>query len=253
MARCWSRIGAIELTQTSRVISLFDWATLAVDKSKALESELSAVTERTGGDKAAIARLESQLADLVKAKARHEDQMLSKFVLLLNNKKAKIRDQQRAMGTAQLSKKKLRDLSGSISPGTSRDTTRTTKKRSAPDEEDGEEDESQAFETQEDRRKNPNDEEKEADSDRQTTPSSTESEPDADDDELPTRGNKTTRRQASPKSTGKSASTPPKIPPARSLPFATKSSHYTRSESQSKAPASPLDDDEETASEDDEL
>lgn len=120
------RIGAIDLSQTSKSIQLFDWAGLAVDRANVLESKLAALSDRTNGDKATIARLESQLADLVKVKADHEEQLLLKFTLLLNDKKAKIRDQQRLIQTATFDKGKGRELRALQKSGSSRNTTRRT-------------------------------------------------------------------------------------------------------------------------------
>jgi hypothetical protein len=243
------RIGAIDLSQTSKSIQLFDWAGLAVDRANVLESKLAALSDRTNGDKATIARLESQLADLVKAKADHEEQLLLRFTLLLNDKKAKIRDQQRLIQTATLDKSKWRGLRALQKSGSSRKTTRRTGKRSAPDDYDSEESESQAFETQEDRRGKPKDEVQEVESDRQTTPSSTESEGD-DDGGLSIQAKKPGPRKASPKST--KISVP--ISASKAPPRSAKSSHNTRSEAQPKfTEPTPIDDDEETASEDDEL
>lgn len=248
------RIGAIELSHTSKTIQLFDWASLAVDKNIALESELSALSERTDGDKATIARLETQLADLIRAKADHEEQMLMKFVLLLNEKKAKIRDQQRLIQTARFDEDKGKQLRALKDVGHLRSTTRRKGKRSAPDEDDSGGDESQAFETQTDRRGESTVEDQEMDSDRHTGLGSTESEADDDVDELSIRAKETSPRKASPKSTKKSATTTASIPPARVLSFEAKRAYITRSGKQSKvSEPAPIDDDEETASEDDEL
>lgn len=247
------RIGAIELSHTSKEIQLFDWAALAVDKAQALQTEFSALSEKTNEDKSTIARLESELADLVKAKADHEEQMLLKFVFLLNEKKAKIRDQQRILQTATLDegrKKQLQALQGASS---SRNRRRRTTKRGASEDGDSE-DESQAFETQEDRRGKPNGEDAEMDTDRQTTPSTTASEADDEDIGMRTRAKKLSPRKASPRSTKKSAPTRGSPPRLRSQHTPAKSSHNSRSETKAKTPEpAPIDDDEETASEDDEL
>lgn len=247
------RIGAVELSQTSKSIQLFDWATLAVDRAKVLASKLSTLSGSTDGDKATIVRLESQLADLVEAKGDHEEQLLLKFTLLLNDKKAKIRDQQRLIQTATLDKDRGKGLRALQKDGSSRNTTRRTGKRSAPQDEDSGADESQAFETQEERRGRARDEAREVDSDRQTTPSSTESDDD-EDGSLPLRATKVSQRKGSPKSTNKSAPISSRTLHPRSSPSATKSGHNTRLETQPKiAEPTPIHDDEETASEDDEL
>ena len=247
------RIGAIELSHTSKEIQLFDWAALAVDKAQALQSELSALSEGTNEDKSTITRLESQLADLVKAKADHEEQMLQKFVLLLNEKKVKIRDQQRILQTATLNETKKMQLQALHEAGSSRNRTRRTTKRGASEDGDSE-DESQAFETQEDRRGKAKGEDLEMDIDRQTTPSTTASEVDEEDVEMPARAKKLGPRKASTRSTKKSALTSDSPPHSRPQHTPAKSGHNTRSETKAKTPEpAPVADDEETASEDDEL
>ena len=248
------RIGAIELSQDDEEeISLFDWTTLAVNKNRMVEDELSRLSKTNDEDKTVIARLQSQLAELVKAKAEHEEQMLSKFVLLLNAKKTKIRDQQRLLQTAVVDEDRLKKLKRSIDPGNSRDTTRAGGKRSAPNEDDSEADESQAFETQKTSRGQEwKDEDEDEDEGRQTTPDSTESEPEDEDDQLPIRGKKTSSRKVSPQKTRKAAPTPASKPSPKRAPSVGTGGHNTRSDTQMKAPES-LEDDDETASEDDEL
>ena len=245
------RIGAIELSHTSKEIQLFDWAALAVDKTQSLQSELSALSERNNEDKSTIAQLESQLADLVKAKADHEEQMLLKFVFLLNEKKAKIRDQQRILQTATLDEARKKQLQALQEAGSSRNRRRGATKRGTTEDGDSE-DESQAFETQEDRRGKANGEDAEMDTDRQTTPSTTASEADDEDIGMPTRAQKLSPRKASPRSTKKSAPTRGSPPHPRPQQTPAKSAHNTRSETKAKIPE-PAPVDEETASEDDEL
>ena len=46
--------------------------------------------------------LRKQLQQLVEAKKHHEDELLEKFRLLLNSKKAKIRDQKRLLSTVKV-------------------------------------------------------------------------------------------------------------------------------------------------------
>jgi hypothetical protein len=49
-----------------------------------------------------IRRLTSQLDDLTVAKEKHEEELLAKCVLLLNEKKSKVRNQQRLLATAKI-------------------------------------------------------------------------------------------------------------------------------------------------------
>jgi hypothetical protein len=51
-----------------------------------------------------VAKLTAQLEQLTDAKREHEAALLEKFKLLLNEKKLKIRDQQRLLADAQINK-----------------------------------------------------------------------------------------------------------------------------------------------------
>ena len=52
-------------------------------------------------------RLNESLAELVKLKAEEENSLLEKFSLLLNEKKLKIRDQQRLLASANVDPARL--------------------------------------------------------------------------------------------------------------------------------------------------
>lgn len=58
-----------------------------------------------------IAKLNAQLENLVQAKNDHDDQLIAKFVQLLNEKKLKIRNQQRLLASANIDTSKGRLLS----------------------------------------------------------------------------------------------------------------------------------------------
>jgi len=49
-----------------------------------------------------VADLRKQLQQLTEAKKHHEDELLEKFRLLLNSKKAKVRDQKRLLSTVKV-------------------------------------------------------------------------------------------------------------------------------------------------------
>jgi len=49
-----------------------------------------------------INKLNGQLEELINAKSEHESQLISKFVQLLNEKKLKIRNQQRLLASARV-------------------------------------------------------------------------------------------------------------------------------------------------------
>lgn len=60
-----------------------------------------------------------QLDELILAKKEHEDSLLEKCALLINEKKGKIRDQQRLLAVANVNSKKLRATQAALRPGSS--------------------------------------------------------------------------------------------------------------------------------------
>lgn len=58
------------------------------------------LTDRYREAEDTIAKLSQQLADLMEAKSQHENQLLANFAQLLNEKKLKIRNQQRLLASA---------------------------------------------------------------------------------------------------------------------------------------------------------
>lgn len=91
-------LGAIELPETSDQtddVDLFGWTCQTIEKRDEVEAALATTTSEVKDSKEMIETLQQQLDDLIKAKAEHEDQLLAKFVLLLNEKKLKIRNLQR--------------------------------------------------------------------------------------------------------------------------------------------------------------
>lgn len=83
-------------------IELFDWAGAQVEKSDVLQQQVSELQSKLAEAENTIRSLHAQLDDVVQRKSEHEDQLISKFALLLNEKKLKIRNQQRLLQTAQL-------------------------------------------------------------------------------------------------------------------------------------------------------
>jgi DNA double-strand break repair and V(D)J recombination protein XRCC4 len=128
------RLGAIDMAEAEEEISLFDWAAIAVDKQNAVESELNALRTQSESDRDTITYLRAELANLVQAKSEHEDQLLSKFALLLNEKKLKIRNQQRILSTARVDKRKLQPLQISLHGEQITTMTARSVKREAEDE-----------------------------------------------------------------------------------------------------------------------
>jgi hypothetical protein len=241
------KLGSIDLKQTADEIQLFDWAGLAVDAQCTLQRETEALRTQTKSDQETIASLKAQINDLIKAKANHETQLLSKFALLLNEKKRKVRIQQRILSTAKVNKGKLEELKLIESTSSRGNAGHSKKRRAAGDAESSED----GFETM--KVDTPSHRQDDDHSSRHTTPDS-ETEGEAEGDEpaadavAPSaQGTKTGKRTASSKEP------PTSPPPIRQLPFGKKGAKADAAVPK-KGPSQPApDSDEETASDDDEL
>jgi hypothetical protein len=199
---------------------------------------------------------------LITAKANHEAELLGKFRDLLNEKKAKIRDQQRLLATAKVDPKKLaavqasRKSSKKITAGSS-----STGKRKADEDEDVEDGGFEKMDVDVDQVPNDSDQQAAETPDEDDTETADEDDDDVISQTKPPGAN--TRQAGKGKaniSAGNGANKipsgnnsmhdqdmgddPPKTPPRRELPFAKKKQQEAKP---------PVQDDEETASEDDEL
>lgn len=97
------RLGSITLRQDDeQAIQLFDWTGVSVARADALEQQIRSLTERYRVAEDTINKLNVQLEKLTQAKSQHEDQLISRFVQLLNQKKLKIRNQQRLLASAKV-------------------------------------------------------------------------------------------------------------------------------------------------------
>jgi hypothetical protein len=94
-----ARLGAINLTQDDEreEVSAFEWVDTAAAASDELRNELATLHSSLESQQAQVAKLTTQLDELVKAKKEHEEQLLRKCAVLLDSKRAKIREQQREL------------------------------------------------------------------------------------------------------------------------------------------------------------
>ncbi|KAL1958337.1 hypothetical protein VTO42DRAFT_4654 [Malbranchea cinnamomea] len=105
------RLGAVTLKQDDdQAIQLFDWTGTAVGRANDLANEITNLKAKYRQAEETIHQLTSQLEDLIQAKNEHEDQLIAKFAKLLNEKKLKIRNQQRLLATAKIDSEKLAQL-----------------------------------------------------------------------------------------------------------------------------------------------
>ncbi|KAJ9617289.1 hypothetical protein H2200_001010 [Cladophialophora chaetospira] len=141
------RLGTIELSETADTdeVDLFGWASQALTQRDELRDEINGLGSQVKRKDDIVSSLQKQIDELVEAKAEHEKQMLSKFTLLLNEKKLKIRNMQRILATAKTDKKKLKEMEAVI--GEELVSVARRKKRPADEEaEDEEAEDSEAFE-----------------------------------------------------------------------------------------------------------
>jgi hypothetical protein len=202
-----------------------------------------------------IAKLKESLEELVKLKNENEAQLLEKFSLLLNEKKLKIRDQQRLLSTSNVDPTKLEEVEQSRlairahSAGPSRKG-----KRKAGEDTENSDDESDGFEKMDVDKEVPNEVPNDSEEDRQTPDESTADEA-SDDDEppaapptrKPANDTKMSSNNSAPDWKASSSTAPPEQiapPPKRELPFAKKPAVSAK-----PAPV----DGSETESDDDEL
>lgn len=127
------RLGFIILKQDDeQAIELFEWSYLAVARADALQGQVSSLTDRYRAAENTIQKLNAQLEELLDAKNQHEAQLMHHFVQLLNEKKLKIRNQQRLLAASTADPAKVAEIKAATSGRSRRRTTKTdTPKRKA--------------------------------------------------------------------------------------------------------------------------
>jgi len=142
---CQQKLGTISLPHDEDEIDIFGWCGLALRERDTLRQEMEALKTKANDKDEEISKLKQSYAELVKMKDEHETQFLEKFSLILNEKKLKIRDQQRLLATATVDPAKVeaveesRLATCSRSPGLSRRGKRKAipKSQESDDESDG--------------------------------------------------------------------------------------------------------------------
>lgn len=98
-----TRLGTFILNyDESTEISLFDWVAQSCEKVTSLLSSIVDQQQDSSSHATTIAALQAQIDDLIATKEDSERTLIDNFTLLLNEKKAKIRDQQRLLATAKI-------------------------------------------------------------------------------------------------------------------------------------------------------
>jgi len=89
---------------------LFEWCGIAVESKSKSITELQTLKSSLKDKDEQIRKLEESFAELVALKNGHEKSLLEKFSLLLNEKKLKIRDQQRLLASSNVDPAKVEAL-----------------------------------------------------------------------------------------------------------------------------------------------
>ncbi|KAL2882414.1 hypothetical protein SGCOL_002154 [Colletotrichum sp. CLE4] len=223
------RLGAIELSHSPReLIELFDWCALSAQTANEAKEALASTTAKASKLEDSVRELKAQLDELVAAKEADESELLEKFRDLLNEKKVKIRQQQKLLASASVEPERLAQVQQSSQAavrGHAAAKSRPGKRKTAlaPVED--------ADSSEESEGKMDIDEVKEqaadlSDQQRDTTEDEDETASEDDDEEPAAPApSKHTRSQVSPPPKPKAAAAPAKkeAPPAkRDLPFARK-------------------------------
>ncbi|KAK5788487.1 hypothetical protein VI817_009445 [Penicillium citrinum] len=202
------RLGAIVLKQGDETIELFEWAGTAAARTGTLEKQVTSLTNRYQEAEDKVQTLNQQLEDLLQAKIQQENQMMSNFTQLLNEKKLKIRNQQRLLASSNADPAKLSEIQASFIKPEDNDSTRPSKRSYNSDTED-----SEGFEPMEIDNRKPskesNDSDEEIEDHQSTPPHDGNTTTDDESEEEPVQ--RTDFKRPSPKEEAP--------PPRRELPF----------------------------------
>lgn len=230
-------------------MSLFDWCGTIITSKDKSSHELHSLQTSLREKDAQIKKLEDSLSELVTLKERYDNALLEKFSLLLNEKKLKIRDQQRILASSNINQAKLEEVeSQRKSRSRSAGPSRTGKRKVGAVVESDSDDGFEKMEVDEAIESANNSEVEDIEEDRQTE--STASEASDDDDGPPQLPPKRTVNQEKVSKESTPAAAPPEevvLPPRRELPFQKKNA---AAKPAAKSPPKPVQDGSETESDD---
>lgn len=206
-------------------ISLFNWCGTIITSKDKLSHELHSLQTSLREKGAQIKKLEDSLSELVTLKEQHDNALMEKFSLLLNEKKAKIRDQQRLLTSSTIDETKLEELesqrkSRSRSAGPSRARKRKVGAVVESDSDDGFE-KMEVDEANESANNSEVEEIKEEIEDDRRTESTASEASDDDDNGPPPPPRRTINQERASKELIPAAAPPEEVvlPPRRELPF----------------------------------
>ncbi|KAI1764332.1 hypothetical protein GGR53DRAFT_325161 [Hypoxylon sp. FL1150] len=120
------KLGSFTLEEDDKAeISLFDWCVLALGSREKAQENLAATNLKIMKLEDSLKELQNHMDDLIKAKEEDETQLLEKFRDLLNEKKLKIRQQQRLLASANVDPEKFANVDGG--QGAQRRTAQTSR------------------------------------------------------------------------------------------------------------------------------
>ncbi|KAI8963064.1 hypothetical protein F5Y11DRAFT_346919 [Daldinia sp. FL1419] len=107
------RLGSLKLEEDENTeISPFDWCISAIGAREKVAEDLTAANLKIQSLEESLSELKCQLDELIKAKDEDEMQLLEKFRDLINEKKVKIRQQQRLLASANIDPEELANVDG---------------------------------------------------------------------------------------------------------------------------------------------
>ncbi|TKW53385.1 hypothetical protein CTA1_11556 [Colletotrichum tanaceti] len=130
------RLGAIELNHSPHeLIELFDWCGLSAQTANEAKEALASAAARATQLEESVRELKAQLDELMAAKEADESELLEKFRDLLNEKKVKIRQQQKLLASASVEPAQLAQVQSSpqaAGKGHAAAKSRPAKRKAAP-------------------------------------------------------------------------------------------------------------------------
>ncbi|KAL8789654.1 MAG: hypothetical protein Q9213_001090 [Squamulea squamosa] len=111
------KLGELSLSKNPEAsIDVLDWANTGILRAESLENEAETLRQKLAEQTAIAQKLNQQFEELIQAKKEHENALLTKCAILINEKKAKIRDQQRLLAAAKVDPKKLKAVKAARQP-----------------------------------------------------------------------------------------------------------------------------------------
>ncbi|KAI1104414.1 hypothetical protein F4804DRAFT_190244 [Jackrogersella minutella] len=239
------RLGSIKLEEDEKTeISPFDWCVSAIGSRDKVEGDLATAIAKVKTTEDSLKELQEYLDKIIRTKKEDETELLEKFRDLLNEKKVKIRQQQRLLASSTVDPEKLANIGGGRGALKRVAQASRASKRKVKEEPESSDDGFEKMDVEEDEGDNNASVELDAEEDRgDTTADETVSGTDSEEEPAPPpvksrrtqAAVSTSANETSKPSTSREASEAP--PPRRVLPF-------MKNKKPAPPPPKPVDDDE---------